>query len=247
MAEPPGFILLSRDLLTKSVFRGDPDILKLWIYILLRCNYSDKGYTYGGVTVGRGQFLRSYRQIARDCASVVRGKTVEWSPGKVKRMLDSLVKAGRIRIIPHGEENLGTLYEVVNWDKRQKIGSFTRAEKPKSNGVDRSSKLWEVWLEELAGSGPKPSLTHKRKQALNALYEEQLATAGGDPAVLFRGMVRTLKASDHHMSNRAYQMPESFLRNPERRESWYLRSLEGQSNPQEAQAVSLEDLWRDDE
>jgi len=35
MGNYPGFILLSRDLLDKSIF-AEPDMLKLWIYILLR-------------------------------------------------------------------------------------------------------------------------------------------------------------------------------------------------------------------
>ena len=78
MTDTPGFILLARDLLTKSVFKGDPEMLKLWIYILLRANFGEKSYTYNGVEVRRGQFLRSYRKIAKDNAYVVRNERVEW-------------------------------------------------------------------------------------------------------------------------------------------------------------------------
>ena len=51
----PGFILLSRDILDKpSIWRGDSDVLKLWLFILLRCNFGTKSYVYRGVEVKRG-------------------------------------------------------------------------------------------------------------------------------------------------------------------------------------------------
>lgn len=122
----PGFILLSRDLLDKSIF-GEPDMLKLWIFILLRTNFGKKSYEYSGVKVGRGQFLRSYRAIARDCAYTLRGKKVRWSVGKVERMMNTLVRDSRIRIIPHKQPNVGTLIEVINYDKWQSIASYAKA------------------------------------------------------------------------------------------------------------------------
>ena len=251
MAKAPGFILLSRDLLDKSIF-GEPDMLKLWIFILLRTNFGKKSYEYSGVKVGRGQFLRSYRAIARDCAYTLRGKRVQWSVGKVERLINTLVKDGRIRIIPHGEPNVGTLIEVINYDKWQNIASYTKAEQKLSakekltNGKDYSSELWNVWLEELSPKGPHPTLTDKRARILNALYSEQLKGGDQDQVRVFRGMVRCLKASEFHSSKREYQYPESFLRSAERRESWYLRSLEQTHNPQQAQGVSLAELWSDD-
>ena len=254
MAKAPGFILLSRDLLDKSIF-GEPDMLKLWIFILLRTNFGKKSYEYSGVKVGRGQFLRSYRAIARDCAYSLRGRKVQWSVGKVERMMNTLVKDGRIRIIPHGEPNVGTLIEVINYDKWQSIASYTnseqkstsKAKQPKANGVDHSIELWNVWLEELSPKGPHPTLTDKRARLLNALYSEHLKNGDSDPSQLFRGMVKCLKASEFHNSKRQYQLPESFLRSPERRESWYLKSLENHPhNPQQAQGVSLKELWSDD-
>ena len=245
----PGFILLSRDLLDKSIF-GEPDMLKLWIFILLRTNFGKKSYEYSGVKVGRGQFLRSYRAIARDCAYTLRGKKVQWSPGKVERMMNTLVRDSRIRIIPHDQPNVGTLIEVINYDKWQSIASYAKAApapaKKKKKGRGHAGELWQIWLEELSPRGPHPTLTDKRARVLDALYAEHLSTNGADPHQLFRGIVRALKASEFHSSKRQYQYPESFLSSPERRESWYLRSLEKSHNPQEAQGVSLEELWSDE-
>ena len=245
----PGFILLSRDLLDKSIF-GEPDMLKLWIFILLRTNFGKKSYEYSGGKVGRGQFLRSYRAIARDCAYRLRSKKVQWSPGKVERMIKTLVAGGRIRIIPHDQPNVGTLIEVINYDKWQNIASYVKAApadaKKKTQGADHSKELWQIWLNELSPKGPHPTLTAKRARVLNALYSEHLSKNGGDPHQLFRGIVKALKASEFHSSKRQYQYPESFLSSPERRESWYLKSLEKSHNPQVAQGVSLEELWSDE-
>jgi len=249
MGNYPGFILLSRDLLDKSIF-AEPDMLKLWIYILLRTNFGKKSYEYSGVKVGRGQFLRSYRAIAKDCRYTLRNQAVQWSPGKVERMMKTLVRDSRIRIIPHGQPNVGTLIEVINYDKWQSIASYAKAApaaaKKKKQDVGHAGGLWQVWLEELSPRGPHPTLTDKRARVLNALYSEHLSKNGADPHQLFRGIVQALKASDFHSSKRQYQYPESFLSSPERRESWYLKSLEQSHNPQTAQGVSLEELWSDE-
>jgi hypothetical protein len=247
----PGFILLSRDILDKpGIWRGDSDVLKLWLFILLRTNFGNKSYTYRGVEVQRGQFLRSLRAIAADCAYTVRNKRVEWSPSKVERMLQKLERDGRIRVIAHGTPNAGTLLEVVNWDHRQSGASFrkegapktpkkTPKKAPKKKGVDHSRELWDVWLSELSRKGPHPTLTPKRARVLNALHAEHLSTNGADALHLFRGMCQTLKSSKFHSSKRQFVYPESFLASPERRESWYLRSLERKTTTQSG-GVSLQ-------
>ena len=114
-----------------------------------------------------------------------------------------------------------------------------KAGKKKKKGADHSKELWDVWLSELSPRGPHPSLTPKRARVLNALYAEHLSKNGADPLRIFRGVCQTLKRSSHHMSVRAYQYPDSFLSSPERRESWYLRSLENQPTTQSG-GVSLQ-------
>ena len=87
--------------------------------------------------------------------------------------------------------------------------------------------LWQVWVEELGGRPPHPKVTDTRRRKLKALYSEHLKD-DPDPTARFRAICQAVLESDHHMSVRAYQMPESLFLNKERRERWYLSSLEGQ-------------------
>jgi hypothetical protein len=81
------------------------------------------------------------------------------------------------------------------------------------------SEIWGVWVEEFAGTGRPPLLTRKRKQVLLALWREHLRRTD-DPVALFRSICHAVKRSDHHMSKREYQYPDSLFRNEERRDRW---------------------------
>lgn len=89
-----------------------------------------------------------------------------------------------------------------------------------------TSKLWDIWIDELGGNPPQPRLTAKRRKLLEAVYTEHLSDED-DPLGAFRKILRAVKASDHHMSQRSYQMPESLFRNEERRDRWYTTSRNG--------------------
>jgi hypothetical protein len=100
-----------------------------------------------------------------------------------------------------------------------------------SRGNSISSLLWEIWLKELGGPPPHASLLPARRKCLDSLMREQLAprseSAGLTPEELFRRVCETVKNSDHHMSNRDYQFPESLFGNAEKRERWTLKALGG--------------------
>lgn len=104
----------------------------------------------------------------------------------------------------------------------------TDTSKPDGPVID----LWDVFLEELGGSGKQPRLTDKRKQKLRALYDEQLKSEA-QPTEAFRRILRAVKKSEHHMGNRSYQMPESLFRDESRRDGWMQKSLQnGSTNGQ---------------
>lgn len=240
-----GFILLSRDLLDNDLWTGSSDMLRLFIYLCISANYGKKQYTYSRgavtITVKKGEYLRSMRKIGEDCAYTGNNKLITWSSSRVSGMLKQLEKDGRIEILSNSSA-LGTHIRISNYASYQsfsaykKTGLRTDAEQtvptssPKVKQLKAVNKkqvadLWAIWLEELSPKPPHPRLTSKRESVLMALYTEQLSSNGTDPLVLFRKVMKAVKGSSHHMSTRAYQLPESLFRSEERRESWTHRAL----------------------
>jgi hypothetical protein len=238
-----GFILLSRDLLDNDLWRMNSDLVRLFVYLLIRANYGKREYTYSRgsieITVKKGEFLRSLRKIGEDCAYTGNNKLICWSTSRIAGMLKTLEADGRIEILSNSSA-LGTHLRIVNYKEYQDFSSYrkkmlrTDAEQMQNNSkAIKTNKtnnphvdaLWDVWIEELSPKAPHPRLTQKRKGVLTALYNEQLNKNGTDPLVLFRSVLRAVKGSSHHMATRAYQLPESLFRNEERRESWTHRAL----------------------
>lgn len=123
-------------------------------------------------------------------------------------------------------QNCTDLYENVPREEKR------REEKDMSKPDEPVIDLWDVFLEELGGSGKQPRLTDKRKQKLRALYDEQLKSED-QPTEAFRRILRAVKKSEHHMGNRSYQMPESLFRDESRRDGWMQKSLQnGSTNGQ---------------
>jgi hypothetical protein len=93
-------------------------------------------------------------------------------------------------------------------------------ERTKERAKERSlaeTELWPRYVKALDGS--HLHLTASRRDKLDALHAEQLKNAP-DPLALFTAVLRAVRASEWHMKDRAYQMPESLFKNPERREQW---------------------------
>ena len=238
-----GFILLSRDLLENSLWRANSDLVRLFIYLCISANYGKREYTYSRgtaeVTVKRGEFLRSLRKISEDCSYLGNNKIIYWSTSRVSGLLRQLEDDGRIEVLSNSA--LGTHLKIVNYKSYQDFSSYRKRElgtdpeqiQNKSKAVKavkainntQAGALWAIWLDELSPKPPHPRLTDKRKSVLVALYNEQLTRNGTDPLVLFRKVMKAVKGSSHHMSTRAYQLPESLFRSEERRESWTHRAL----------------------
>ena len=172
-----------------------------------------------------------------------------WHRSRVTRFLDELERNGRIEREPQTGRKPGHII-ICNYETYQNNGSDNGAasepregprkgprEGPKKKEERRKKKedvenqgdemitaMWDVWVDELGGAGRKPAFTPKRKQKLRDLFTEQLSDAE-DPVTLFRRILKTVKRSDHHMSDRAYQMPESLFRNQERRDRWTAKAF----------------------
>jgi len=103
--------------------------------------------------------------------------------------------------------------------------SATSRSGEEANPTDWMHDLWH----EALGSGRRINLTEKRRTKYQKMYAEHLSDAD-EPQQAWRAILWAVTQSDHHMSERSYQMPESLLRNAERRETWIERTLEAIQN-----------------
>jgi hypothetical protein len=108
--------------------------------------------------------------------------------------------------------------------------------------------MHDAWQEALGSARPL-DLTPARRQKYRALYSEQLAHSP-DPGLAFRAILLAVRASDWHMSNRSYQLPESLFRSPERRSQWVEKALEMAKPPvsqQEQNVIKIREYLRRNE
>lgn len=113
-----------------------------------------------------------------------------------------------------------------NTDPGRAPDLFSEADEKSVQLPPIEQRLWEAWLDAFQNGGPEPTLTEKRKQKLRALYDEQLSRPeNDDPLEAFEAILEAVQESDHHMSKRAYQFPESLFVSPERRERWYIEAM----------------------
>jgi len=75
----------------------------------------------GSVTVGYGQYLRSYRKIADDCEYLDNKQVLKWRHQRVARMVKWLESEGMIGTL---ETTLGTLFTISNFQKFQDFKSY---------------------------------------------------------------------------------------------------------------------------
>jgi hypothetical protein len=229
--------------ISRKAYESDPFWLErrefsrweAWEYMIQAASFKPTRWTAGGPVVRLARGETPPLSLSYLC------RAWGWSTKKVRVFLDLLISEERVR---KGKDTpQGHTYILVNYatyqgsgakpghkqgTARAQLGQESEAVKQLSNTV---GELWDVWVDELGGKQPHPSLsTGKRRQVLTALYEEQLQRQP-DPVAVFRQVCRAVKRSDHHMSQRDYHMPESLFLNSERREKWTLKAL----NPQPVQ------------
>jgi hypothetical protein len=100
------------------------DIHKNRLFELLigKANHQkNKPQRLGSVTVGHGQYLRSYRKLQDDLEYVENRQVKRYSLSKLGRMIKELVDEGRISVT---ETELGTLFTVCNYQIYQDPNSY---------------------------------------------------------------------------------------------------------------------------
>ena len=109
-----GWIKQHRSILDTDLWH-DVSTYRLYTYLLLKATHQDYVHV-NGLELKKGQWIRSYRQLAQDL-SYKEGRGLKaYSPKTIKKCVDKLIKAGTITI---QETELGTLFTVLEYASYQ--------------------------------------------------------------------------------------------------------------------------------
>lgn len=161
-----GAFLTSREIFTNPIWSN---IVEFRLFFLIYGNavFSDEGVRVGEVTLQRGQWLRSIRNLQKDLEYTENRAVKSYSTATIKRAIDSLVKQNRIT---SEVSELGTLFTVVNYAVYQGFDHYaegnakrrgnsnetaTKQQRNNNNNVINAMKVEE---------GLKESTSSRRKQ-----------------------------------------------------------------------------------
>ncbi|MCM3573318.1 DnaD domain protein [Mesobacillus subterraneus] len=106
-----GAFQTSREIFNNPIWQ---DVIKfrLFFYIVGNAVFSEEGVKQGSILIKRGQYLRSYRNLAADLEYLENKSLKRYSLSVIKKKIDQLVMEKRLKV---EETELGTLFTVVNY------------------------------------------------------------------------------------------------------------------------------------
>lgn len=118
------YFLITRKLFDSPIWRGNPHILKLFIYLIGRARFLEEPKRFQGFDLKRGELLTSLSEIADDNEYLVQGRYIKkWSRQKVSRMLTHLQNNEYIDLL---SDTYGTHISIRNYDQYQLQKNYKR-------------------------------------------------------------------------------------------------------------------------
>jgi hypothetical protein len=117
-----GAFLTSREIFDNPIWQ-DVQKFRIFFYIYGNAVFAEEGVRIGDITIKRGQFLRSYRNLSKDLEYIDNRAVKSYAVSSIKRKVDSLVKENRLQV---EETELGTLFTVVNYQQYQGFEQYKR-------------------------------------------------------------------------------------------------------------------------
>ena len=110
------FFLISRSIYDSAIWRDDPHVLKLFIYLIGEARFNKDPKKYPNFEIKRGECLTSLKTIVDDNEYMSNGVVKKWNRTKVHRMLDKLESQGYIKKLC---DTYGTHLSICNYDTYQ--------------------------------------------------------------------------------------------------------------------------------
>ena len=116
-----GCFQVARQIFNSPIWRDNPHILKLFIYLVGKARFLKEPKKFPHFTVNRGELVTSLADISEDNEYLERGRPKKWSRAKVSRMLEHLAKNDYITLLP---DTYGTHIKIVNYDTYQTLDTY---------------------------------------------------------------------------------------------------------------------------
>ena len=118
---PDGCFLLARMIFDSAIWRDDPHVLKLFIYLVGKARYKTTPKKYPAFEVKHGELVTSLSQMAEDNEFLQQKAVRRWSRAKVSRMLNTLQDQGYVTLIA---DTYGTHISICNYSLYQDLNNY---------------------------------------------------------------------------------------------------------------------------
>ncbi|HAC0003439.1 TPA_asm: hypothetical protein GYW87_05455 [Listeria monocytogenes] len=116
-----GAFQMSREIFENNIW-SDVIKFRLFFYIVGNAVFSENGVMKGGIQIGRGQYLRSFRNLREDLLYYDNNAEKFYSLSTIKEKIDELVREERLEITT---TKLGTLFTVRNYALYQDLSNYS--------------------------------------------------------------------------------------------------------------------------
>lgn len=110
------YVILSRMIFQSAIWRENPHVLKLFIYLFGNARHQKKAKKYPDFELKRGEILTSLSKLAEENEYMEGGRVRLWSRAKVGRMLEVLEEKGYITKL---SDTYGTHISICNYEQYQ--------------------------------------------------------------------------------------------------------------------------------
>ena len=142
MNEQLTYFIITRRIFESQIWRSDPHLLKLFIYLIGVARHSREPQKYYNFEVKRGEHVTSLSFIADENEYMKNGRLQKWSKSKVSRMLQSLAEQNFIVLL---SDTYGTHIKVCKYDFYQDVNTY-KQKAPETN-KKRNCKDIEILLQ----------------------------------------------------------------------------------------------------
>ena len=127
-----GAFQTSREIFENPIWEDVPKF-RIFFYIYGNAVFSEEGVQKGSVHIGRGQFLRSYRNLREDLQYIENRSIKKYSLSMISKKIEQLVKEKRLKV---EDTEYGTLFTVVNYSIYQGLSNY----KNENENAERTDK-----------------------------------------------------------------------------------------------------------